>query len=94
MKKLEYTGWAAFILVFIGSINLGLIGLINYNFLETIFGSESNLLKLLYILIGLSALYLLWFVSPRLSDQIIGDDPRRQKPLNDRRFSDRRKKLS
>ncbi len=46
-------------LLWVGGINWGLIGLFDWNLIDTIFGSWPWLVKLLYILIGLSALLLL-----------------------------------
>jgi len=43
-------------LLIIGGINWGLIGLINFNLVNVILGSIAWLEKLVYILVGLSAL--------------------------------------
>ena len=48
-----------FPLVVIGALNWGLIGLLNFNLVNTIFGSWPGLEKLIYILVGASAVYLL-----------------------------------
>ena len=47
------------ILVIVGGLNWGLIGLFNYDLVAMIFGNMSFLSKLVYDLVGLSALYLL-----------------------------------
>jgi hypothetical protein len=47
------------ILVIVGGLNWGLIGLFNYDLVAMIFGSMSFLSRLVYDLVGLSALYLL-----------------------------------
>jgi len=47
------------VLVIVGGLNWGLIGLFNYDLVAMIFGSMSFLSKLVYDLVGLSALYLL-----------------------------------
>ncbi len=49
---------AMYILVLIGALNWGLIGLANVNLVETIF-PNATLERLVYVLVGLSALYLL-----------------------------------
>lgn len=46
----------AFILLIIGGLNLGLVSL-GYDVLAMILGSGTLLLKLLYLLIGASAIY-------------------------------------
>ena len=47
----------AIILLIIGGINWGLIGLIEYNFVASIFGSLTPLTRLIYILVGVAAIY-------------------------------------
>jgi len=46
----------AAVLVVIGGLNWGLIGLFNFNLVELIFGAHA-LARIIYILVGLSALY-------------------------------------
>lgn len=48
----------AFILVVVGAINWGLVGLFNWNLVEAILGGW--LLKLVYILVGVSGLVLVF----------------------------------
>lgn len=47
-----------FVLLVVGGLNWGLVGLFNFNLVSLIFGSVPALEKLVYILVGLSALYL------------------------------------
>ncbi len=49
--------WIAYILVVVGAVNWGLVGLGGWNLVNMIFGSVAWLLKIVYILIGLSGLY-------------------------------------
>lgn len=51
----------AFILVIIGGLNWGLIGFFNYDFVEVIFGTLSTVSKVIYSLIGLSALWMIYY---------------------------------
>lgn len=44
----------ALLLSIIGSINWGLIGLFNFNLVDTIFGVDSLLSTIIYILVGIS----------------------------------------
>lgn len=48
----------AFILVIIGGLNWGLIGLFNFNLIEVLFGT-TIITTIIYILVGLAALYML-----------------------------------
>lgn len=47
----------ALILVIIGAINWGLIGLFNFNLVDTIFGIGSALSRIIYSLVGISGLW-------------------------------------
>lgn len=42
-------------LVIVGALNWGLVGLFNFNLVNTLLGSYAMLEKLVYILVGLSA---------------------------------------
>jgi uncharacterized protein len=46
-----------FILVVVGALNWGLVGLFNFNLVNLIFGTIPWLERLVYILVGLSAIY-------------------------------------
>lgn len=47
----------ALALVIIGAINWGLIGIFNFNLVDTIFGAMSILSRIIYILVGVSGLW-------------------------------------
>ena len=49
----------AFILVVVGALNWGLVGLFNFNLVSALFGLWPVLEKLVYILVGLSAVVIL-----------------------------------
>jgi len=53
--------WIALVLVIIGGLNWGLVGAFTFNLVDTIFGAGSMLAKIVYILVGLSALYLIYY---------------------------------
>lgn len=44
------------VLVLVGALNWGLVGAWNFNLVETLFGAWPMVVKVLYILVGLSAL--------------------------------------
>jgi uncharacterized protein len=48
----------AMILVIVGGLNWGLVGFFNFDLVATIFGVMSFLSRVVYILVGLSAIYL------------------------------------
>lgn len=47
----------ALILIIIGAINWGLVGLFNFNLVDTIFGTMSIISRIIYILVGISGLW-------------------------------------
>lgn len=47
----------ALVLVIIGAINWGLVGIFNFNLVDTIFGAMSILSRIIYILVGISGLW-------------------------------------
>ena len=62
MFKLSTPMKIAICLILIGSINWGIIGIINIDILATIFGVYSYISRIIYILIGLSGIYLLYYI--------------------------------
>jgi len=48
----------AIILVIIGGLNWGLVGLFNFDLVAAIFGAMSTISRIIYTLVGLSAVYL------------------------------------
>jgi hypothetical protein len=51
--------WVAFVLVIIGGINWGLIGFFGFDLVAAIFGGTSILTRIIYILVGLAAVWLI-----------------------------------
>ncbi len=47
----------AMILVLIGGLNWGLVGAFNFNLVDTIFGVGGIVSMIVYILVGISAIY-------------------------------------
>ena len=59
MRTYSALYWIALILTVIGGLNWGLIGLINLNLVEAIFGAGSIITRTIYVIVGLAALYLI-----------------------------------
>lgn len=64
MQKLTTVDIIALILVIVGGLNWGLVAL-NFNLVDAIFGSMQWLVTIIYLLVGLSAIYLA-FVTTKL----------------------------
>jgi uncharacterized membrane protein YuzA (DUF378 family) len=54
MKALDVVAAA---LVFIGGVNWGLVGLFDFNLVNFIFGGLPALVRIIYILVGIAAVY-------------------------------------
>jgi uncharacterized protein len=50
--------WAAIALVVIGALNWGLVGLFGFNVVTAIFGDQTTLSRLVYIVVALAGIYL------------------------------------
>jgi len=59
MKNLSVLDWIALILVIIGGLNWGLVGLFSFNLIDTIFGGVHIIARIIYILVGLAAIYMI-----------------------------------
>jgi uncharacterized membrane protein YuzA (DUF378 family) len=55
--------WLALLLVIVGGLNWGLVGLFNFDLVAAIFGAMSALSRIVYILVGLAALYMVYFAT-------------------------------
>jgi len=54
--------WIALILLIIGGVNWGLVGALETNLVDKIFGSIEWLAKAVYILVGVAALYTIYYL--------------------------------
>jgi len=52
--------WIAGLLLIVGGLNWGLVGLLDFDLVAMLFGHMTTLSKVVYILVGLSAIY--WLV--------------------------------
>lgn len=68
MDRINVADWIAFVLIIIGGLNWGLIGAFNFNLVAFLFGAMSAVSRIIYILVGLAALYSLYGLS-KLKDR-------------------------
>jgi uncharacterized membrane protein YuzA (DUF378 family) len=66
MKNLSVVDWIALVLVLVGALNWGLVGFFKFDLVASIFGKLSILSRIVYALVGLSAVYIA-IQSPKLS---------------------------
>ena len=58
----------ALILVIVGGLNWGLVGLFDFNLVSAIFGLDSWFTNLVYILVGIAAIYSFYLLKPITQD--------------------------
>jgi len=56
--KLSIIDIIALVLVIVGGLNWGLVGLLSFDLVAALFGAASVLTNIVYVLVGLSAIYL------------------------------------
>lgn len=61
--KMNVIDWTALVLTIIGGINWGLVGAFQFNLVDALFGVDSPLSRIVYVLVGLSAVYLVYTAS-------------------------------
>jgi uncharacterized membrane protein YuzA (DUF378 family) len=59
MLKLNVLGWVALVLVVVGGLNWALVGIFSFDLVAAIFGEMSALARIVYVVVGVSAVYLL-----------------------------------
>ncbi len=57
--------WIALVLVIVGGLNWGLVGLFNLDLVAKLFVSIPLLMKTVYILVGLAALYMVYYATKK-----------------------------
>jgi len=63
MNKLNGIEWVALVLVIVGGLNWGLVGLLNFDLVAAVLGQMTLLSKVVYTLVGVSAVYVLLMAS-------------------------------
>ncbi|MBC7513360.1 MAG: DUF378 domain-containing protein [Herminiimonas sp.] len=64
--RMKAAEWIPMLLLAVGGLNWGLIGLFNFNLVSFLFGEMTTLTRLVYVVVGLCALYSL-YLSSRIS---------------------------
>lgn len=70
---MNFLRYFAYALVLIGALNWGLIGLFNLNLVSLIFGDMTLLARIVYMLVGLSAI-IAAFVLPKCEKTSLKDE--------------------
>jgi len=54
--------WIALVLVIVGGLNWGLVGFFGFDLVAAIFGDATIVTKIVYDLVGLAALYAIYYI--------------------------------
>lgn len=54
--------WIVFVLMVIGGLNWGFVGFFNFDLVATLFGDMSIVSRIIYALVGISAIYTIFTV--------------------------------
>ncbi len=60
---MKYLNYLALTLVIIGALNWGLIGFLDFNLVDFLFGQGSLISRFIYALVGISGIYSIFFYS-------------------------------
>jgi uncharacterized membrane protein YuzA (DUF378 family) len=56
-SRMTAVDWIAMTLLIVGGLNWGLVGLFNVDLVATLFGQQSAMSRLVYVVVGICALY-------------------------------------
>lgn len=66
-SKMNALDWIAMTLLIVGGLNWGLVGMLNVDLVAWLFGYQTALTRVVYVLVGLSALYSIYTSSKMAS---------------------------
>lgn len=72
--KFNAIDWLALVLIIVGGVNWGLVGFFGFNLVDAIFGEMSVLSRIVYGLVGLSAVYMAFAASKLASSSAHHDN--------------------
>lgn len=65
MVKKDTLDWIALILLIVGGLNWGLVGLFKFDLVNALFGWAPVIQNLIYIIVGIAAIYTIYFLSKK-----------------------------
>ncbi len=68
-SRISTADWIAMALMIVGGINWGLVGLFNFDLIAFLFGEQSLISRLIYVAVGMAALYALYLGSKMANEQ-------------------------
>jgi uncharacterized protein len=71
MRRINSIDWLFLILLIVGGLNWGLIALFDFNLVSALFGADTALSNIIYILVGASAIYVLASFATKSTDRTV-----------------------
>lgn len=68
-KRMSALDWIPMLLLIIGGVNWGLVGLFDFDLVAYLFGAMTGLSRVVYVVVGLSALYAIYLCSKMSGDR-------------------------
>ena len=69
-SRMNALDWIAMVLLIVGGLNWGMVGLFDFNLVSTLFGTQTPLSRIVYVLVGLAALYSVYTSSKMASSKL------------------------
>ena len=66
MEGKKVLDWIALVLVIIGGLNWGLVGIFGFDLVEFLLGAVPMLQTIVYILVGVAAVYMIYYASTEM----------------------------
>lgn len=68
--RLNAVDWVAMVLMIVGGLNWGMVGMFDFNLVAALFGSQTPLSRLVYVVVGLASLYAIYLTSKLAADRL------------------------
>lgn len=68
-SRMNAVDWVAMVLLIVGGLNWGLVGLFDIDLVAALLGTQTPLSRIVYVLVGLSALYSIYTSSKMASSK-------------------------
>lgn len=68
-SRMNAVDWIAMVLLIVGGLNWGLVGLFDIDLVAALFGTQTPLARMVYVLVGLAALYSIYTSSKMASSK-------------------------
>lgn len=68
-RRMSALDWIAMLLLIVGGVNWGLVGLFDFDLVAFLFGAMTGLSRVVYALVGLSALYAIYLCTKMSGDR-------------------------